>query len=107
LAGSSSVTPLMEKLKEAYIAINPKAVIEVQQSDSTTGINATLQGVADVGMLSRELKQSELDSGLKVQVLAIDGLAIIVNPKNAINNLNKTQVKDIFSGNIKQWEDLK
>ena len=106
IAGSSSVTPLMEKLKELYIAQNPKATIEVQQSDSTTGVNATVQGIAHIGMVSRDLKDSELAKGVKPRILAIDGLAVIVNPKNSLDNLSKAQVKDIFSGSIKDW-DLK
>lgn len=103
IAGSSSITPLMEKLKELYIAQNPKATIEVQQSDSTTGVNATVQGIAQIGMVSRELKDSELAKGVKPRVLAIDGLAVIVNPKNPIENLSKDEVKQIFSGNMKEW----
>lgn len=106
IAGSSSVTPLMEKLKELYIAQNPKATIEVQQSDSTTGVNATVQGIAHIGMVSRELKDSELAKGVKPRVLALDGLAVIVNPKNSLDNLSKDQVKAIFSGSVKDW-DLK
>ena len=96
IAGSSSVTPLMEKLKEAYLKQNKKAKIEIQQSDSTTGVNATVEGIADIGMVSRELKESELSKGLKAKVLAIDGLAVIVNPKNALSSLKPEQVKAIF-----------
>lgn len=103
IAGSSSITPLMEKLKELYIAQNPKATIEVQQSDSTTGVNATVQGIAQIGMVSRELKESELAKGVKPRVLAIDGLAVIVNPSNPVENLSKDEVKDIFSGKVKDW----
>ncbi len=106
IAGSSSITPLMEKLKEAYIAQNPSVNIEILQSDSTTGINSVLQGIADIGMVSRELKDKELDSGIKAEVLAIDGLAVIVNPQNKIEGLSKAQVKDIFSGKVAKWEDL-
>ena len=106
IAGSSSITPLMEKLKEAYIAQNPSVNIEILQSDSTTGINSVLQGIADIGMVSRELKDKELDSGVKAEVLAIDGLAVIVNPQNKIEDLSKAQVKDIFSGKVAKWEDL-
>lgn len=106
IAGSSSITPLMEKLKEAYIAQNPSVNIEILQSDSTTGINSVLQGIADIGMVSRELKDKELDSGVKAEVLAIDGLAVIVNPQNKIEGLSKAQVKDIFSGKVAKWEDL-
>lgn len=107
IAGSSSVTPLMEKLKEAYLALNTNAKIEIQQSDSTTGVNATAQGIADIGMVSREMRQSELDKGLKASVIAIDGLAVIVHPKNSVESLNKAQVKGIFEGSIKKWGSLR
>lgn len=106
VAGSSSITPLMEKLKESYKAQNPSVEIEILQSDSTTGINSVVQGIADIGMVSRELKESELSTGLKAEVLAIDGLAVIVNPQSKITSLSKTQVKEIFSGKITKWEDL-
>lgn len=106
VAGSSSITPLMEKLKESYKAQNPSVEIEILQSDSTTGINSILQGIADIGMVSRELKQKELDLGISAEILAIDGLAVIVNPKNSVDNLSKAQVRDIFSGKITKWEDL-
>lgn len=107
IAGSSSITPLVEKLKEAYVAQNPKAVIEIQQSDSTTGINATNQGIANIGMVSRELKQGELDLGLEVNVIAIDGLAVIINPSNSLETLSKEQVKEIFNGKITDWDQIK
>lgn len=107
VAGSSSVTPLMEKLKEAYLKQNKKAKIEIQQSDSTTGVNATVQGIADIGMVSRELKESELSKGLKAKVLAIDGLAVIVNPKNALSSLKPEQVKAIFEGKTTKWSEVK
>ena len=107
IAGSSSVTPLMEKLKEAYLKQNKKAKIEIQQSDSTTGVNATVEGIADIGMVSRELKESELSKGLKAKVLAIDGLAVIVNPKNALSTLKPEQVKAIFEGKTTKWSEVK
>lgn len=107
VAGSSSVTPLMEKLKEAYLKQNKKAKIEIQQSDSTTGVNATVEGIADIGMVSRELKESELTKGLRAKVLAIDGLAVIVNPKNALSSLKPEQVKAIFEGKITKWSEVK
>lgn len=107
IAGSSSITPLMEKLKEAYLALNANAKIEIQQSDSTTGVNATAQGIADIGMVSREVRQSELDKGLKASVIAIDGLAVIVHPKNSVESLDKTQVKGIFEGSVKSWRELR
>lgn len=107
IAGSSSVTPLMEKLKEAYLKQNKKAKIEIQQSDSTTGVNATIEGIADIGMVSRELKESELSKGLNARVIAIDGLAVIVNPKNSIESLQSEQVKAIFEGKTTKWSEVK
>jgi phosphate transport system substrate-binding protein len=81
IAGSSSVTPVMEKLVEAYKKVNPNATIELQQSDSTTGMNSAAEGVCDIGMASRELKDSELAKGLTPVTIAIDGIAVIVNKK--------------------------
>ncbi|WP_104721386.1 substrate-binding domain-containing protein [Helicobacter mesocricetorum] len=107
IAGSSSVTPLMEKLKEAYVKINPKANIEISQSDSTIGVNSVVEGIADIGMVSREVKESELKRGVKPQVLAIDGLAVIVNQQNSITNLTKEQVRKIFLGEITTWEQVR
>lgn len=107
IAGSSSVTPLMEKLKESYNQINPNATIEIQQSDSTTGINSALQGIADIAMVSREFKASELKSGIKTQILALDGLAIIVNKLNPTDSLSKENIRQIFSGEISFWDRVK
>lgn len=107
VAGSSSVTPAMEKLKEAYKKINPSVEIEVQQSDSTTGMKSALSGVCDIGMASREAKKSELDGGLTVKSIAMDGIAVIVNKENKLDNLSKEQVKDIFTGVTKTWDTLK
>ncbi|WP_086240806.1 substrate-binding domain-containing protein [Campylobacter devanensis] len=107
VAGSSSITPLMEKLKESYKSINPNATIEIQQSDSTTGINSAIEKIADIAMVSREFKASELKNGLKTQVLALDGLAVIVNKANPIDSLSKDSVKKIFTGDITTWEKVK
>ncbi|MCI5969425.1 substrate-binding domain-containing protein [Helicobacter sp.] len=107
IAGSSSVTPLMEKLTEAYAKINPNATIEIQQSDSTTGVNSVVEGIADIGMVSREVKDSEIQKGVTPIVLAIDGLAVIVNKSNKIENLSKDSVKKIFMGEITKWQDAK
>jgi phosphate transport system substrate-binding protein len=106
IAGSSSVTPVMEKLKEAYASVNPNAVIEVQQSDSTTGMTSALDGVCDIGMASRALKQSELDKGLVPITIAIDGLAVIVNNDNPLTNLAAEQVRAIFTGEIIAWDEV-
>ncbi len=106
VAGSSSVTPVMEKLKEAYAAFNPDAEIEVQQSDSTTGVNAAISGICDLGMASRELKDSEKTAGAEPTVIAMDGIAVIVNVKNPVDELSAKQVGQIFTGEIEKWEDL-
>lgn len=106
IAGSSSVTPVMEKLKEAYIRLNPEVTIEIQQSDSSTGMNSVIADICDIGMASRNLKDSELKAGLIPTVIAKDGLAVIVNKQNPIDDLSFEQVKDIFTGNIQNWSDL-
>lgn len=105
VAGSSSVTPVMEKLKEAYAVLNPDVTIEVQQSDSTTGVTATLEGVCDIGMASRELKDSELEKGITGTVIAIDGLAVIVNKESPVEELSSETVKGIYTGEITDWAD--
>lgn len=106
IAGSSSVTPVMEKLKEAYLAINTNATIEVQQSDSTTGMTSTIEGMCDIGMASRELKDSELEAGLTPTVIAMDGIAVVVNHSNTVNGLESGQVKDIFTGVVTDWSEV-
>ena len=104
IAGSSSVTPVMEKLAEAYKAINSGVTIEVNQSDSTTGVNMATEGTCDIGMVSRELKDSE--SGVKATVIAQDGIAVIVNPDASIDELTSDQVKGIYTGELTTWEDV-
>ena len=104
IAGSSSVTPVMEKLAEAYKALNPDVAIEVNQSDSTTGVNMATEGTSDIGMVSRELKDSE--SGVKATVIAQDGIAVIVNPDASIDELTSDQVKGIYTGELTTWEDV-
>lgn len=106
VAGSSSVTPVMEKLKEAYVALNPKMNIEVQQNDSTTGMTSAIEGVCDVGMASRELKDSELEQGLKPTIIAMDGIAVIVNNDSPVTELSSENVKAIFTGEVTDWEDV-
>ena len=106
VAGSSSVTPVMEKLKEAYKQVNPKVNVEVQQSDSSTGVKAVLNGLCDIGMASRGLKQSEIDKGARNTVIATDGIAVIVNKDNKINELPKVKVADIFMGKTTEWKAL-
>ena len=97
----------IEKLKESYEKINPNAENEIQQSDSTTGVNSVVEGIADIGMASREIKKSELKKGIDAQVLAIDGLAVIVNKENPIDNLKKEEVQKIFLGEITSWGQIK
>ncbi|MEG2356375.1 MAG: substrate-binding domain-containing protein [Clostridia bacterium] len=104
IAGSSSVTPVMEKLKEAYAILNPNAEIEIQQSDSTTGMQSTMDGVCDIGMASRALKDSELEAGLVGTVIAMDGIAIIVNPSNPITSMTVEEIAQIFTGETTTWE---
>ena len=106
IAGSSSVTPIMEKLKEAYLEKNPDVTIEIQQSDSSTGMADTIDGTCDIGMASRELKDSELKKGLTAMVIAMDGITVIVNNNNPINELTSEQVKNIFTGNSTNWDDI-
>ena len=105
VAGSSSVTPVMEKLAEAYQAVNDKVVIEVQQSDSTTGMTSAIDGLCDIGMASRELKDSELES-LIPTVIAQDGIAVIVNNESGVSELTSEQVKAIYTGEVTTWEEL-
>ena len=105
VAGSSSVTPIMEKLKEAYNKINPAATVEVQLSDSTAGMTAATNGTADIGMASRALKDAEKEK-LKGIAIAYDGLAVIVNKENPLVSITKDQVKEIYLGNITDWSTV-
>ena len=103
ISGSSSVTPVMEKLKETYLSINPNMEIEIQQSDSSTGVTNAIDGTSDIGMVSRELKNTEIQKGIRSTAIAIDGLAVIVNSKNTISGLKSEQVKAIFTGTETSW----
>ena len=107
VSGSSSVTPVMEKLKEAYMAVNPDVEIEVQQSDSTTGVNSAIEGICDIGMASRELKDSEASEGITAQAIALDGIAVVVNLNNPISDMTSEQVRSIFTGETQDWSDIK
>lgn len=106
VAGSSSVTPVMEKLAEAYQALNPDVNIEVQQSDSSTGVQSAIDGTCDLGMASRELKDSETSQGVKPVVIAMDGIAVVVNNDSAVSGLTSEQVKGIFTGEITDWSNV-
>jgi len=107
VAGSSSVTPVMEKLKEAYETINPNVIIEVQQNDSTTGVTSAVEGVCDIGMASRELKDSEIEQGAISQAIALDGIAVVVHVNNPVEGLTKEQVMKIYTGEITSWSEVK
>lgn len=106
VAGSSSVTPVMEKLAEAYKALNSAVTVEVQQSDSTTGVTSSIEGVCDIGMASRDLKDEETAKGAQGQVIAMDGIAVVVNNDNPVDDLTSEQVKDIYVGDTTDWSDL-
>lgn len=106
VAGSSSVTPVMEKLAEAYKALNSDVTVEVQQSDSTTGVTSSIEGVCDIGMASRELKEEETAKGAQGQVIAMDGIAVVVNNENPVDDLSAEQVKDIYVGDTTDWSEL-
>lgn len=103
VAGSSSVTPVMEKLQEAYLAVNSGAEIELQESDSTTGMTQTIDGTCDIGMASRDLKDSEVEAGLKATSIALDGIAVIVNNANDVNDLSTDDIAAIFKGERTEW----
>lgn len=105
VAGSSSVTPVMEKLSEAYRALNSAATIEIQQSDSTAGMTGVLDGTCDIGMASRELKDTET-AELTGLAIANDGIAVVVSPNNPVNGLTSAQIKDIYTGAITTWDAL-
>lgn len=107
VAGSSSVTPVMEKLKEAYESVNKDVTVEVQQSDSTTGVTNAIDGVCDIGMASRELADSEAEKGVSSTVIAQDGIAVIVNNNSDVEEMTSDQVKSIFTGETTKWADVK
>lgn len=107
VAGSSSVSPVMEKLIEAYKGVNPNAKIELQTSDSTTGVTNAINGTCDIGMASRALKDSEKAKGVQEITIAIDGIAVIVNKLNPVADMTKTQVEQIFTGKTTKWSAVK
>ena len=106
VAGSSSVTPVMEKLKEAYEVLNPNVEIELQQSDSSSGMTSTRDGVCDIGMASRALKESELEAGLVPMTIAMDGIAVIVSNDNEVTGLTTEQVRSIYMGETTDWSEV-
>ena len=107
IGGSSSVGPLMQKLEEAYEALHPEVDIEVQISDSSTGMRGAADGSFDIGMASREVKASELEAGLTPVTICMDGIAVIVNNGNAVEGLTLAQIRDIFTGEIVDWDEVK
>lgn len=106
VGGSSSVSPLMEKLIEAYKALNADANIELLTTDSTIGVSGALDGTYTIGMASRELKDSEVEAGATATVLAMDGIAVIVNPANPVDDLTTDQIKSIYVGETITWDEL-
>ena len=106
VSGSSSVTPVMQVLKEEYEALNPDVTIELQQSDSTTGVNDAIAGTSDIGMASRALKDSELEQGVVGTVIANDGIAVIVNNESTVTGLTSEQVKGIYMGELTNWSEV-
>lgn len=107
VSGSSSVTPLMEKLKEAYNAVNPDLEIQIQQSDSTTGVTDAINGISDIGMASRELKDDETSQGITGTVIALDGIAVIVNSENPVEDIASDMITKIYTGEVTAWDDVK
>lgn len=106
VGGSSSVTPVMEKLIEGYLTINPDAEIELNTTDSSTGMSQTAEGILDIGMASREIKASELETGLVGMTIAMDGIAVIVNLENPMENLESEAIKTIFTGEAYEWSEV-
>lgn len=106
IGGSSSISPVMEKLIEAYKALNPNAEIELQTTDSTTGMTSAVDGSYDIGMASRELKDTELAEGLQATVIATDGIAVIMNKNSTVDNLSSEQVKSIYTGEALTWDEV-
>ncbi len=107
VAGSSSVSPIMEKLSEAYMAVNSNVTVQIQTSDSSTGMNSTIEGLCDIGMASRNVKDSELAEGLVSTTICMDGIAVVVNQENEVSNLTLEQIRQIFVGEVTSWGDVK
>lgn len=105
IVGSTSVAPLMEKLKEAYVKMNPDVQVDITANGSSAGIQAAAEGTADIGMASRELKDEEKEK-LQAEVMAKDGIAVIVNKENKLDNISLENLKKVFQGKLKEWKDL-
>lgn len=107
IGGSSSVTPVMEKLKEAYVKLNPNVTVDVQQNDSSSGMKGAIDGIYDIGMASRDVKDSEKEAGLNSIKIALDGIAVIVNKDNALDSITSEQIKNIYTGSLTKWSEIK
>lgn len=107
IGGSSSVTPVMEKLKEAYVKLNPDVTVDVQQNDSSSGMKGAIDGIYDIGMASRDVKDSEKEAGLNSIKIALDGIAVIVNKDNTIDSITSEQIKNIYTGSLTKWSEIK
>ncbi len=106
VAGSTSVSPLMEKLVEAYQELNPEVSIDIQATGSSAGVQSAMEGTADIGMASRELKDSEL-AELTSLSIAVDGITVIVNKENPpLENLSIDELKSIYIGEITKWNEV-
>ena len=107
IGGSSSVTPVMEKLKEAYVKLNPDVTVDVQQNDSSSGMKGAIDGIYDIGMASRDVKDSEKEAGLTSIKIALDGIAVIVNKDNTLDAITSEQIKNIYTGSLTKWSEIK
>ena len=107
IGGSSSVTPVMEKLKEAYVKLNPNVTVDVQQNDSSSGMKGAIDGIYDIGMASRDVKDSEKEAGLTSIKIALDGIAVIVNKDNTLDAITSEQIKNIYTGSLTKWSEIK
>lgn len=106
LAGSTSVAPLMDVMKDEYTKLNPDVTIEIQESGSSAGIQSAMEGATEIGMSSRDLKDEEA-AELTAKQIAMDGIAVIVNKENTLNNLTSNQIKSIYVGDVTDWADVK
>lgn len=106
LAGSTSVSPVMEVLADAYKEMYPEVEIEIQQTGSGAGITSTIEGACDIGMASRAIKDEELAEGLEPTQIALDGIAVVVNNDNSVEDLTSDQIRAIFTGETTSWDDV-
>lgn len=97
----------MEKLKEAYVKVNPDVTIDVQQNDSSSGMKGAIDGIYDIGMASRDVKDSEKEAGLNSIKIALDGIAVIVNKDNTLDSITSEQIKNIYTGSLTKWSEIK